>query len=194
MPLGFDADQDCSDVADTAVAKGVVFVCPDFENLSLDEAEALSDAGLKIVSIWEATAQRALSGAAGGSVDGLHALNMAAALGQPQGSAIYVTADFGETQIQDEIVLAYFAAFKAALQGQGKLGVYAEGAVCQAALDAGIADYTWLAGGMGMRGSRAFLDTGRATIVQDVGDRVGWRLDIEIDTDIAQADAFGGGV
>ncbi len=97
---------------------------------------------------------------------------MAAALGQPQGSAIYVTADFGETQIQDEIVLAYFAAFKAALQGQGKLGVYAEGAVCQAALDAGIADYTWLAGGMGMRGSRAFLDTGRATIVQDVGDRV----------------------
>src|SRR5260370_940104 len=67
MPLGFDADQDCSDVADTAVAKGVVFVCRYLKNLSLDEAQALSDAGLKIVSIWETTAQRALSVAACGS-------------------------------------------------------------------------------------------------------------------------------
>src|SRR5260370_38918373 len=110
MPLGFDADQDCSDVADTAVAKGVVFVCRYLKNLSLDEAQALSDAGLKIVSIWETRAQRALRGAAGGSVDGRPALKMAGALGRPRGAAIYVTAGFGATQLHDEIRLASFAA------------------------------------------------------------------------------------
>lgn len=193
MPtIGFDADQDCSSVAADAVAASVGFVCRYLKNLSLAEAKALSAAGLKIVSIFESTAERARGGAPAGATDGAKAFLQASALGQPQGSAIYATADFDDAAVEDATVIAYFAAFKAALEGQGKLGVYANGATCQAALDAGIADYTWLAGGMGMRGSRAFLATGKATLVQDVGDKQGLDLGIDIDSDTAYAEDFGG--
>jgi glycoside hydrolase-like protein len=192
MPIGFDADQDCSHVAADAFAKGVEFVCRYYKNLGLAEARALSAAGLKIVSIWETTAKRALAGAGAGKIDGGLARNAGAALGQWQGSAIYATADFGEVQGEDAAVFAYLAAFKEALGGQAKLGVYGEGAVCQSALDLGLADYTWLAGGMGMRGSRAFAASGRATIVQDVGDKRVLDLGIDIDSDEARVDDYGG--
>jgi glycoside hydrolase-like protein len=190
--IGFDADQDCSRVAAAAKAKGVGFVCRYLKNLTVSEAHALAAAGLKIVSIWETTANRALAGPAAGSFDGHAAMRMAAMLRQPQGSAIYATADFGETQGEDATVIAYFAAFKRAIQGQAKLGVYGEGAVCEACLIAGVADYTWLAGGMGMRGSRAFQLSGKATIVQDVGDVRGLALGISIDSDVANVDDYGG--
>ena len=60
--IGFDADQDCSGVADAAVAAGAGFVCRYLTNLTLGEAKALSAAGLKIVSIFESTAERARAG------------------------------------------------------------------------------------------------------------------------------------
>ena len=193
--IGFDADQDCSGVAAAAVDAGASFVCRYLKNLTLAEAQKLSTAGLKIVSIFESTAKRALGGAANGTEDGARALEQAGLLGQPQGSAIYATADFDTTSAQQSSVLAYFRAFKVALEGQGKLGVYANGATCQTAFDAGIADYTWLAGGMGMRGSREFAESGKATLVQDVGDKK--NLDLtgirdDIDSDTAYAEDYGG--
>lgn len=192
MQIGFDADIDCSHVAEDAAAAGATFVCRYFKNLKIAEVLALRAAGLLIVSIWETTAARALSGAAGGVVDGTKARLAGVALGQSKGSAIYATADFGEVPAQDAAVLAYFAAFKRALGGEAKLGVYGEGAVCQAALDAGIADYTWLAGGRGMRGSVAFAASGKATIMQDVGDKQGLDLGINIDSDTAIDGDIGG--
>ena len=39
--IGFDADQDCSGVADAAVAAGAGFVCRYLKNLTLGEAKAL---------------------------------------------------------------------------------------------------------------------------------------------------------
>jgi hypothetical protein len=190
--MGFDADQDCSAVAPRAKAQGVEFCCRYYKNLSPREALALSKAGLKIVSIWETTAERALQGAAAGTEDGNNARDAGAALLQPEGSAIYATADFGEVATQDPAVMAYLSAFKTALGGEAKLGVYGEGAVCQAALGAGIADYTWVAGGRGMRGTVAFLASGRATIVQDVGDAQGLGLGISIDSDTAAGSDYGG--
>ena len=193
MPtIGFDADQNCSSVAADAVAAGAGFVCRYLKNMTQAEARALSAAGLKIVSIFESTAKRALGGAQSGTEDGDRALAQASVLGQPQGSAIYATADFGEKNTDDAAVMAYFAAFKAALEGQGKLGMYGEGAVCQAALDAGIADYTWVMGGRLMRGTQAFIASGKATLVQDVGDKAGLNLGIDIDSDTALSEDYGG--
>ena len=192
MFIGFDADQDCSSVADLAVKRGAAFCARYLKNLSAHEAMALSKAGLKIVSIFETTAKRALMGAAAGTEDGTTALDQAAALLQPQGSAIYATADFDEQTPQDQAMLAYFQAFKVALSGNAKLGVYGNGALCQTMLNALIADYTWLAGGSGMRGTRAFLAIGRATIVQDVGDKHGLNLGISIDSDTAASADYGG--
>lgn len=194
MAIGFDASQDCSRVAAAAVSAGVDFVCRYFKNMSLAEARALSDAGLKIVSIFETTAKRALGGAPAGATDGARSLDYARQLGQPPGSAIYTTVDFGEVVAEDSLVIAYLAAFKHALTLEGiyKLGVYGEGAVCEFALDGRIADYVWLAGGMAMRGSREFLATGRAHIVQDVGDKAGLDLGISIDSDTSKDGDYGG--
>lgn len=192
MPIGFDADQDCAAVAAAAKARGAAFVLRYLKNLSRREIAALGAAGLAIVSIWETTARRSLSGSAAGKTDGLAALAAARAFGQPPGSAIAATVDFDATAAQQPAVLAYLAAFKAALGGSYKLMVYANGAVCAAALDAGIADYAWLAGGSGMRGSKAFRASGRAAIVQDVGDRRGLALGIAIDSDVAATMDFGG--
>jgi hypothetical protein len=190
--VGFDADQDCSRVAAAAKAKGVGFICRYLKNLTAAEVRAITDAGLKLVSIFETTAERALAGAAAGAEDGAAALAAAARLGQPAGAAIYATADFGETAPQDPAVVAYFSGFATAIAGKAKLGVYGEGAVCQAVLDAGVADYTWLAGGSGMRGTAAFAASGRATIAQDVGDKRGLNLGIDIDSDVALVDDYGG--
>lgn len=191
MIIGFDADQDCSHVATLAVSRGAAFVARYLKNLSAAEAQALSDAGLKIVSIFESGAKEALTGAPGGLRDGAKALQQAQALGQPAGSCIMATADFDEQSSQDGASLAYLRAFKSQI-GAYTLGVYGNGALCYACLDQGIAAYTWLAGGSGMRGTKAFAASGKATIVQDVGDKRDLNLGISIDSDVAQSKEYGG--
>lgn len=192
LAIGFDADQDCSHVAALAVDRGASFCCRYLKNATISEVRTLSAAGLLIVSIFESTAQRALGGAAAGSADGVRALTQARALGQPVGSAIFSTADFDGTAAQQPVILEYFTAFKASLAGAYRLGVYANGALCRAAADAGIADYTWLAGGSGMRGTKAMQTADTASLEQDVGDKRGLNLGINIDTDVANVTDFGG--
>jgi len=190
--IGFDADQDCSRVAALLKERGGGFIARYLKNLSLAEAGAILHAGLEILLIFETTAERALDGAGAGAADGAKARNMAAALGAPQGVAIVATVDFDATEAQEPTVLTYLRGFKAGLAGQAKLMVYANGAICAAALDGRVADYTWLAGGSGMRGTQAFKASGRATIIQDVGDKRGLDLGISIDSDVAYTEDFGG--
>jgi len=190
--LAFDADQDVSGVVPRAKAVGIAAAARYLKNLSAAEVRALSAAGIKIISIYESTARRALDGAMAGRMDGEHAVTQAKGLGQPAGSAIYATVDFDAVPLQIPTVLSYLAYFRAALGNAYRLGVYGNGLVCKAALDGRLADYTWLAGGLGMQGSRDFLASGRATLVQDVGDAQHETLGIAIDSDTINADDFGG--
>jgi hypothetical protein len=187
--VGFDADQDCSHVAALAASKNVEFVCRYLKNLTLAEVNAITGAGLWLVSIFESTASRALSGFEGGVADGQEALDQASALGQPQNSAIYFTADFGETALEDATVLAYFTGANQQLVGSGFLGVYGEGALFP--VTQSVAKFFWVAGGRGMRGTQALLDAGTATMVQDVGDKQRLNLGINIDSDTAFVDNYG---
>lgn len=197
MPLiGFDADQDVSRVAPAAVAAGVRIFCRYLKNLTAHEILAIfgasKSAGVKVgvLPIWETGAQRALEGETAGHADGIAARAMATRLGFPDTAPLCATADFDATAEQQADVLAYLSAFK---QGTGtmqyggapKLGVYANGAICQAAKAAGIAEYAWVAGGSGMRGTRAFIASGLADLIQDVGDQRGLNLGIAIDSDYA---------
>src|SRR5207302_9972984 len=59
------------------------------KNLTKAEADKLLVAGLDIVTVWETTADRAKSGAAGGQVDGAKAKGQAEARGAPPTAAIY---------------------------------------------------------------------------------------------------------
>ncbi len=192
MPIiGFDADQDCSHVAHLAATKGVKFIGRYLKNLSVAEVKVLSAAGLKIVSIAESTARRALDGYEAGLEDGANAQTKASTFSQPQGSAICATVDFDPVVNEEIEVLEYLRGFKEGAP-EAKLMVYANGSICQQALDKGYADYTFVAGGNGMRGTRAFKASGKATIVQDVGDAANLELGIDIDSDTALVEDYGG--
>lgn len=199
MPLiGFDADQDVSHVAPVAIAKGVRWFARYTKNLSAGEIERIFAAadGVKvgILPIFETGATRALDGAAAGHADGATAMAAAVKLfgmtPKPEW-ALAATVDFDATAEEQPAVLDYLSAFKQGASGvayggaQIRLAVYANGAICAAALDLGIADIAWVAGGSGMRGTRDFLASGRAHIIQDVGDKRGLNLGIDIDSDYA---------
>lgn len=194
MPLiGFDADQDVSRVAPAAVAAGVRIFGRYLKNLTAHEILAIFGAGksagvkVGVLPIWETGAQRALEGASSGHADGIAARAMATRLGFPDTAPLCATADFDATAEQQTAVLAYFSAFKQAAGTAAKLIVYANGAICQSAKAAGIAEYAWVAGGSGMRGTRAFIASGLADLIQDVGDQRGLNLGIAIDGDYAPA-------
>lgn len=191
--FGFDTATTLTDAAlKRAQAKGVQFVCVYFKYMTPEIVALINRYGMKVVSVYETTAQRALGGTVAGDYDGRQSLAYIAKFKQPPGAAVFATADFDETTAQEPTVAAYLRAFKAALGGAARLGIYGNGALCAMALDAGIADLTWLAGGSGMRGTRDFAASGRATMVQDVGDKRNLALGISIDSDIALVDDYGG--
>jgi hypothetical protein len=194
---GFDADVDCTAIAVPAFRKGVRFIArylaPHDAALTVAESQAISDAGIYNISICEHAAEQALGGSSVGTADGRTAANAARDLGQPIGSAIFATADYDVLVGQTTLPLAYLKSFAASVRAWGfKVGIYGNGNICQAALDAGLVDYTWLAGGMGMTGSQTFAASGKATIIQDVGDKAGFDLGIDIDSDSAYITDFGG--
>lgn len=121
-------------------ADGYEFVCrylvpSGWKRLTKKEAEAINAAGLKIVSVFETTASRALGGRAAGLTDGRIAMETAAAVGQPQGSRIYFAVDFDATASQMDEVLAYIKAAGETAQGY-TAGVYGSAAVVEAAMKA----------------------------------------------------------
>ncbi len=107
--------------------------------------------------------------AVAGTRDAQHALATLPALGAPDGSAVYfaVDTDASATQIA-RLVMPYFAAIRNVFGGQVapngmktasryRVGVYASGGVCNAALAADFADLAWLAAPTGWLGSKEFL-------------------------------------
>jgi hypothetical protein len=191
--LAFDTASTITEsVLQKAVADGVKAICVYLKYMTPAIVKLISDHGLQIITVFETTAERALSDTVGGTADGAAARDKAAAMGQPAGSAIYATADFDVVASQMSGVLRYCAAFKAALGDQARFGIYGNGALCQACLDQGIADFTWLAGGSGMTGTKAFATSGLATIIQDVGNKAGLNLGISIDSDRISAAEYGG--
>lgn len=112
-------------------AKKVKFACrylsyDKSKNLDPDEAKALSDAGIALIVVWETTANRALSGAAGGLSDGKEAVRQAKACGIPSGRPIYAAVDFDATPAQQPVIDAYFRGFYQGLEGHptGPYGSY----------------------------------------------------------------------
>lgn len=190
MHKGFDSASTVTQGAlDQARDAGVEFVCQYLKWLTPEVVRRISDAGFKIVSVFETTAKEALEGPDAGTADGYHALEQMRALGQPEGTAVYVAVDFGEEAVQDDVVASYLTNFRDELKGAYKMGVYGEGAVLQMALDRHLADYTWEAGGAAMRGSQAFTNP---TIQQDVGDKLNLNLGIGVDSDHTEVDDYGG--
>ncbi|WP_371752663.1 glycoside hydrolase domain-containing protein [Ferviditalea candida] len=125
------------DNAKAVAALGYEFVCRylvpaayAWKRLTRTEAQALTEAGLQIISVWETSANRAAGGAAAGQIDGPLALNEAQTVGQPAGTAIYFAVDYDARPADYDAIENYLRAAAAALPGYS-VGVYGSYAVVE---------------------------------------------------------------
>jgi hypothetical protein len=128
-------------------ADGYVFaarylVPSSWKAMGKEEAEIISAAGLQIVSVFETTANRPLTGRDGGLNDGALALGLAQQIGQPEGSAIYFAVDFDATAAQYNLISAYIAAASEATPGY-PTGVYGSYAVVEEMRSRGVCSRFW---------------------------------------------------
>jgi hypothetical protein len=151
------------------------------KNLSLGEARALSQAGMRIGVVWETSGTHAgFFSRAQGLADGAAAFLMATqAIGQPFGSAIYFAVDYDPTQADiDGVISNYFTGVHAALyvgaEGQPsyRVGVYGSGLCCGALVERGIASLSWLSHSTGFAGSRRYAEQRRYDLVQMLPARI----------------------
>jgi hypothetical protein len=130
------------------------------KKLTRDEALAVCQAGLQIVAVYEdGPTNYAYFSAARGTADAQGAMDQAAAVGQPQGTAIYFTVDYdaAPNEIAGEIT-NYFKAINAAIGDAFIVGVYGSGATCQAMLSAGLAKLAWLSCSQAWTGTKTFAN------------------------------------
>ena len=112
-----------------------------------DEAEA----GFHLIVVFQHWGQRisTFRDHTRGKADAVRALTLAHDVGQPVGSAIYFAVD-GPWSSREDLsdIRRYFNDVRRTVAMKGNLyrvGVYGSGLVCEMILDAGLADYCWLA-------------------------------------------------
>lgn len=160
------------------------------------EAKAIAAAGLKLAlvfEVWGGSDDFAHDdiNAKMGAAHGAFARDYVGTLGTPAEAVIYaaIDNDVSNNQLQN-LVLPYFAAFKAALAGSYQLGAYGCGVVCEGCLNAGYITKAWLSNAMGWNGSRSFLASGRATLVQHLPANTAG-LDTDPDDAVHEGDDIG---
>lgn len=102
-----------------------------WKRLTKREVDDITAAGLKIVSVFETTANRSLGGGLNGSLDGQQALQSALTVGQTLGSVIYFAVDFDAQLEQMNTIFTYLQAAAAQIKGY-EIGVYGSFAVVEA--------------------------------------------------------------
>jgi hypothetical protein len=113
-----------------------------FKRITKAEAEAITAAGMQIVSVFETTAARPAGGAKNGYVDGVAAYGEALAIGQPKGSAIYFAVDYDAQPDDYDSIDAYLRAAGSQIPGY-KVGVYGSFTVIEAMLSRSAAECGW---------------------------------------------------
>ena len=114
----------------TFAARYLVPASMAWKRLTRAEAEAISNAGMKIVSVFESTASRPAGGAAAGTKDGQSAFKEAALVGQPPGSVIYFAVDYDAQPADYEEIELYLRAAAGQTPGY-PVGVYGSYAVVE---------------------------------------------------------------
>ena len=210
MPVlkGLDTTVELTRHAEALKAQGYDFALRYYshnaaKNLSLGEARALSQAGLRIGVVWETAGTRAgFFTRAQGLADGAAAFQMARdVIGQPFGSAIYFAVDFDPTQADlDGAISNYFTGVHAALfvaaEGQPsyRVGVYGSGLCCATLIDRGQAGLSWLSQSTGFAGSRQYAEQQRYDLIQLLPARIpgAGGVVLDIDPDATHPERDGG--
>lgn len=87
------------------------------------EAETITKAGLRLLSVWETTVNRAKGGAAAGAADGADARRCAREIGMPKSGVIYFTVDYDAQPGDMDAIEAYLRAARENT-GEYETGVY----------------------------------------------------------------------
>jgi peptidoglycan hydrolase-like protein with peptidoglycan-binding domain len=195
---GMDSNIDCSSFASQISNQEMKFVARYYSDhvakaLTASEAQALSGAGLAIVTVFENSNNSAdLFSSKTGQSQAATALEQAAAVGQPAGTAIFFAVDYDATtaDVQGPIN-DYFNAVRSAFAAattQFVVGVYGSGLTCRVIRDAGLAKFTWITGSIGFAEYAGFRK--QADIVQLAPERT-LLNGLSIDDDIGQSEEFG---
>jgi hypothetical protein len=112
------------------------------KNLTLGEAQSLSNAGIWIVVVWEDTADRALGGHAAGVADARTASAQAQACGMPGDRPIFFAVDFDASSSQFSTINSYLDG-AASVLGRDRVGLYAGVNPVTSALDGGHCAWAW---------------------------------------------------
>lgn len=95
----------------------------EWKALTRGEAEAVTGAGLNLLTVWETTADRVKGGAQAGAADGKQALECARAVGMPDRGIIYFAVDFDAGEADMPTIEAYLRAARANTETHD-VGVY----------------------------------------------------------------------
>lgn len=174
MATGIDTNQVCTPHLQCLQNNGITFVGRYYamnsspKRLKLAEAQAISQAGMHVVAVWETgfPTTPGFFSHAKGVLHGTTAYHYALeAIGQPAGTPIYFGVDFdaAQTHIVGGIT-DYFHGIGEAFNTIGhnqpvyKIGVYGSGKVCAWLLNHDLASFTWLAQSTGWAGFHQFTD------------------------------------
>ena len=126
---------------------GVTFVCRYFshdttgKNLNLAEAERLSK-DFDLVTVWETTAKRPLSGHSAGVQDAKDALVQAKLCKMPDNAPIFFAADWDVASSQMSTLVSYLKGANEVLH-VNRTGLYGGVAAVRNAFNAGVIAYGW---------------------------------------------------
>lgn len=138
-----------ADTAHSLAAAGMGFTCrylvPEkyaWKRLTRPEAEAITAAGIQIVSVFETSASRSAGGSTAGQADGKAAYGEAQLIGQPTGTAIYFAVDYDAQPADYDAIEAYLKAAGTQVPGYA-VGVYGSFAVIEEMARRGAAKHFW---------------------------------------------------
>ena len=106
------------------------------------EAKIITSAGLRILTVWETTANRANAGERAGAEDGMRAAELARAMDMPAHGIIYFAVDYDARATDYEAIAAYLRAARAQT-GLYDVGVYGSYSVIEAMHAAGVCKGYW---------------------------------------------------
>ncbi|MEJ8546684.1 DUF1906 domain-containing protein [Brevibacillus borstelensis] len=142
VPLTAEKAKKMSEAGMKFVCRYLVPASMAWKRLTRSEAELITAAGLKIISVFQRGKNDAAGGAVNGTRDGKAAFQEAKLIGQPEGTAIYFAVDYDAPPKDYDAIEAYLKAAEKELPGYF-VGVYGSYAVVEEMSRRGACSHFW---------------------------------------------------